>query len=120
MNYKMEKTINKPNFNIGIDVTKIDYFVNKSDKFIKRLLTDNEYNQYLKIDNNLKPRFLASRWALKEATFKAINEFHKIFFINIEFIKNDNNSYTCTTFKNVKVSISYDGNQVFATAIYLN
>lgn len=115
----MKKTINKTNFSIGIDVTNIDYFINKSDRFIKRLLTKNEYNQYLKIDNNLKARFLASRWALKEATFKAVNEFHKIFFINIEFIKNEN-TYICTTFENVRVSISYDGNQVFATAMYLN
>lgn len=118
MNYKMENIENKKQFGVGIDVTNINYFLNKSDKFVKRILTKNEYDQFLKTEYDLRPRFLAVRWVLKEATFKAINEFYKVFFTNIEFVKN-NNSYVCSTFENVKVSASYENNLVYAIAMYL-
>lgn len=117
MNYKMEKIKDKE-FGVGIDVTNINFFNNKTSAFVKRILTTNEYQEYLKIDINYRNKFLASRWALKEAAFKAINEFHNIFFTQIEFIKNINGSYTCLTFKNLKVSISYNEDLVYAIAIY--
>ncbi|MDE5841579.1 MAG: 4'-phosphopantetheinyl transferase superfamily protein, partial [Malacoplasma sp.] len=69
MNYKTTKI--KNNYAIGIDVTSILKFQNKNEKFAKRILTKNEYLNYLKIDDYLKSKFLAVRWALKEATYKA-------------------------------------------------
>lgn len=115
----MEK-INKKllsNFGVGIDVTKISYFKNKSEHFIKRILTKNEFLEYLNIDDLNKPKFLASRWALKEATYKALN-LKDIFFINLEFLKQKNGSIICTSFNDVKVSISYCEDKVYAIAIF--
>ena len=118
MNYKMEKIEDKQ-YGIGIDVTNINFFHNKSITFVKRILTTTEYSEFLKTDLSLQTKFLATRWALKEAAFKAVSEFHNILFTNIEFIKNNKGFYTCTTFNNLKCSVSYNNNQVFAIALYL-
>lgn len=108
-------------FNIGLDVTNISKFRNCSNSFVKRILTTNEYDEYLKINTSQRARFLASRWVLKESAFKAISNDHNIFFINIEFSKSDNDSfYYCKTFPNLKTSISYNDDLVYCVAIYVN
>ncbi|MDE5949708.1 MAG: 4'-phosphopantetheinyl transferase superfamily protein [Malacoplasma sp.] len=116
MNYKTTKIRN--NYAIGIDVTNVQRFIDKKEIFAKRILTKNEYLDYLKTEDYLKPKFLAVRWALKEATYKAISKFNNIFFTNIEFIKM-NRHYKCMTFKNVEVSVSYNENLVYAIALFL-
>ncbi|MDE7099903.1 MAG: 4'-phosphopantetheinyl transferase superfamily protein [Malacoplasma sp.] len=116
MNYKTTKI--KNNYAVGIDVTNIQKFVNKKEIFAKRILTKNEYLDYLKTDDYLKPKFLAVRWALKEAAYKAISKFKNIFFTNIEFIRT-NNYYKCITFDEIEVSVSYNENLVYAIAIFL-
>lgn len=116
MNYKTTKI--KNNYAIGIDVTNIERFKNKKDFFAKRILTKNEYSVYLNTDESLKAKFLAVRWALKEATYKAISNFENIFFTNIEFIKVDN-KYKCVTFERVEVSVSYNNNLIYAIALFI-
>lgn len=112
----MTKTENN-SFNIGLDVISISKFNNCSQSFIKRILTDNEYLEFLKINDEAKPKFLASRWVLKESTFKATKT-NKVFFTNIEFIKSpDGYGYICNTFPNVRTSISYNDDLVYCVAI---
>ena len=116
MNYKTLKT--KNNYAIGVDVTNVKKFENKSEAFIKRFLTKNEYQKYLETKKELKPKFLAAHWVLKEATYKAVSKFHNIFFTNIEFIKFDN-KYKCTTFDEAEVSVSYNQDLVYAIALFV-
>ena len=54
---------------IGCDVTKISRFIDKSERFVNKILTPHELTEY-KIRNN-KAEYLASRWSAKEAVFKA-------------------------------------------------
>ncbi|MCF0217452.1 MAG: 4'-phosphopantetheinyl transferase superfamily protein [Malacoplasma sp.] len=105
-------------FSVGIDVENINRFKNLDNKIITRVLTANEYEQFLKTEKELHPKFIATHWVLKEAVYKAISEFHKIFFLKIEFMKK-NNKYICTNFKNVKVSIAYSGDFIFGFAVYI-
>lgn len=107
------------NYDIGIDVTEINRFENVSKYFIERILTLNELHQYLKLNSNIeKKKFLASRWAAKEAVYKiCANQISH--FINIEFYYNDNGKLICKTFPNVKVSISYFDKFVCAIALFL-
>ena len=61
-------------FGIGTDiveVTRIEASINQfGDEFAKRILADSEFPSYLK--NQIKPRFLAKRFAAKEAFSKAL------------------------------------------------
>lgn len=104
-------------FEIGIDITTIDRFKNVSDYFIKRILTNNEYLEYL--ESNNKNNFLASRWSLKEAVYKSISQYINIPFYKIEFQKNLNGKVFCTNIKNVNVSVTYFENKVCAISIFL-
>lgn len=70
---------------IGIDITRISRFKDPTNTFIKKILHPNEIKQY-EIEKD-KPLFLASRWAIKEALFKANNE--EFSFNKIEIKKQD-------------------------------
>ncbi len=66
---------------IGIDVTRISRFNNKNKKFLEKVLHVSEIEEYEKIDD--KPKFLATRWAIKEAIYKSDNRYHSFRKINI-------------------------------------
>lgn len=108
------------NYDIGIDATNIKRFEKVSQHFIKRILTNNEYQDYLLIENQQqKLKFLASRWSLKEAVFKVVGNTEKAqHFINIEFYSDDNNKVFCKTYPNIKVSLTYVDNIVCSIALY--
>lgn len=94
-------------YGIGTDLVEIRRIKNSlSDKFIKKILTDNEiliYNS-LKIDKR-RHEFLAGRFAAKEAVSKAYGTgMDGIGFRDIEVLK-DNGKPVCT-FKDFKVHIS--------------
>lgn len=56
---------------IGVDLTYIPRFLNK-ETLAKKVLSDKEFESYLNSKN--KEEFLASRFALKEALIKCIEE----------------------------------------------
>ncbi|QJR44028.1 holo-ACP synthase [Mycoplasma miroungirhinis] len=93
---------------VGIDITSISRFINKSDEFAKRILSPAELKEYQIINN--KSKYLATRWAIKEAIFKADNTFSTFSNINIE----KNQKYY---FKDFEISTSSEGDLVIATAI---
>lgn len=57
---------------IGVDLTKIDRFNEVSKHFIERIYSDNEMKEYYMLLEEKQATYLASRWAVKEALFKAI------------------------------------------------
>lgn len=111
------KKINNYFYDIGIDVTEISRFQKLSESFIKRFLTQNEYEDYMDVEESLKPKFLASRWALKEAVYKATSKWRPTPFVGIEFKKNPKGYIECTNFNNIKVSLSYSKDKVYAIAL---
>ena len=64
-------------FGHGIDIAKISRFAQTyekyGDRYLKKALHPNEIAQFQNLAdiNDTKARFLASRWALKEAVIKA-------------------------------------------------
>ncbi|MDJ1646006.1 4'-phosphopantetheinyl transferase superfamily protein [Mycoplasma phocimorsus] len=87
---------------IGVDITKISRFNNVTKAFIKRFLSKEEFESYNKLEKNLKPGFLAARWAIKEAIFKADNSYFSFNKINLfkengRYVTNDNNFYISTS-----------------------
>lgn len=71
---------------IGIDITKLSRFKNKTDAFLKKVLHPNELVLYNQLNNDEKIKFLATRWVIKEAIFKANNQ--KSSFSKLNIVKN--------------------------------
>ncbi|UVD81520.1 4'-phosphopantetheinyl transferase superfamily protein [Mycoplasma iguanae] len=94
---------------IGIDITRISRFQNKSENFAKRILSHNEFLEYKKIDD--KAYFLALRWAIKEALFKADNTLLSFQKINISKI---NKKYF---YKNFQITTSKEDDYLIACVV---
>ncbi len=67
---------------IGIDLTKVSRFEGKELQFAKRILTEKEFG-FFELSNN-KTKFIATRWAIKEALFKADNSLRNYPHMEIE------------------------------------
>ncbi|UWD34094.1 4'-phosphopantetheinyl transferase superfamily protein [Mesomycoplasma molare] len=91
---------------IGVDLTQISRFKNKKETFVRKILSKNEILEYENSEN--KEKFLATRWAIKEAIFKADNSF---FEFNLIDIKKENKRYK---FREFEISTSYENNLVIA------
>lgn len=60
---------------IGIDLVELNRLKDKDEKFIKRILSDDEFDFYQHITSpKTKLTFLGGRFAAKEAIFKAISK----------------------------------------------
>jgi len=94
---------------IGIDLTKINRFENKSNRFIEKILHKNEID-LLKNENN-KAKFLAIRWSIKEALFKIDNS---LFSFNKIEIKKDN--FGRYKFRNYYISTTNEDGFIIAIA----
>ncbi|QKT05469.1 4'-phosphopantetheinyl transferase superfamily protein [Mycoplasma sp. OR1901] len=89
-------------YNVGIDLVKISRFENKSIKFAKRILGNEEFNCYINLPDDKKTLFLARSWAIKEAIFKADNSYFNFSQIDL---KKENKVWK---FKNFAISISHE------------
>lgn len=95
---------------IGVDITSIKRFENKKSSFIKKVLSSDEIRDWLICkDKNL---FIAQRWAIKEAIFKANNEYHDFSKINLK--RSDKGNFI---FKNFLISTSKEKDLIIAFVI---
>lgn len=61
---------------IGIDLVEHKDIINKDDRFVRRVLSDKEYEIYSNIKNKKRQiEYVASRFASKEALFKAYKKY---------------------------------------------
>ncbi|WAM07921.1 4'-phosphopantetheinyl transferase superfamily protein [Mycoplasmopsis cynos] len=57
----------------GTDLTTVSRFKNKSQKFAEKILSEQEYVQFQKMeDERQKSLFLARVWAIKESIYKVL------------------------------------------------
>ncbi|MGZ9755657.1 4'-phosphopantetheinyl transferase superfamily protein [Mycoplasma sp. 394] len=96
---------------IGVDITHISRFVNKSNSFIDRLLSADELVKFDKLKQKQKQLFLARSWAIKEAIFKADNQYYKFKEIDIKKINNR------WIFKDFIITISHEKDILVAFVI---
>lgn len=92
---------------IGVDITSIERFKEKKDNFVRKVLSIEEYEEWKKAEN--KDLFIAQRWAIKEALFKANNNLHDYHKINIT-----RNSKGVFVFENYLISTSKENEYVIA------
>ena len=102
---------------IGVDITTISRFKNRSDRFIRTILGDEEYNLYLSLNPNLKETFLATRWASKEAIFKAINDKD---YLKYQILNSDVGKPYVLNHPEIKISISHENDSVIAFVVIEN
>ena len=100
--------------NIGIDIVKISRFENKDIHFIKRVLTEKELLVYNNLLEEKKAQYLASRWASKEAIYKANHDEH---YLSYSILNKDNGEPYVDGHEEIKISISNDGEYAVASVL---
>ncbi|WP_322962362.1 4'-phosphopantetheinyl transferase superfamily protein [Mycoplasmopsis cynos] len=97
---------------IGTDLTTVSRFKNKSQKFAEKILSEQEYVQFQKMeDERQKSLFLARVWAIKESIYKADNCFYDFRKINLVKINGR------WTFRDFSISISHERNLLIAFVV---
>lgn len=97
---------------VGVDIVKISRFNEVNNHFIDRILTDEEKKEYeLRSD---KVNYLASRFASKEAYFKATQDIH---YLGISILNDKNGKPYVLNKKNIHLSISDEDEYVIAYLI---
>ena len=91
---------------LGIDLTKISRFENQNNNFINKVLHPKEIEEYELSDD--KPKYLATRWAIKESIYKSNNK--EFSFNSIRIIK-ENKRYK---YENYNISTSNEDGFVIA------
>ncbi|MGL5204891.1 MAG: 4'-phosphopantetheinyl transferase superfamily protein [Metamycoplasmataceae bacterium] len=94
---------------VGIDITSIERFKNKDEKFAEKILSNDELINWKNIET--KDVFLATRWAIKEAIFKCDNKYFNFREIDIKKI---DNKYCFSSFG---ISTSRENDYIIAIAI---
>lgn len=92
---------------IGVDITSIKRFKNKNIAFVKKVLSLEEFNEWENVEN--KELYLAQKWSIKEAIFKANNNYHNYAKMNI--VREKNGKFS---FKNFLISTSKENEYVIA------
>jgi holo-[acyl-carrier protein] synthase len=100
---------------LGVDLAKLSRFANKDEKFIKKILTVNEFKQYSELNNERKIEYLAGRFAAKEAYYKAKNN-SKLGYHDVEILDDYFNGPQISD-KSANISISHDGEYVVVVVI---
>lgn len=99
---------------VGIDLAVISRFEGKDDHYAKCFLTPAEFELYGQLQPKRKATFLASRWACKEAIFKATQDIH---FTDYSILNEKSGKPYVADHPEMKVSISHDGDFVVAIVI---
>ncbi len=112
-------------FEIGIDIVEHEKMEKKiSDEFIKRVLSEKELKYYYEIKSNKrKLEYISSRFAAKEAIFKAYKSGDgTTCYTNISILNNkDGSPYVLFENMNdeIKISISHTDNYSVANVILI-
>lgn len=102
---------------IGVDLTTISRFIDVKERFIKRVLTSDEYADFLLLPQEKKASFLAVHWAVKEALFKITQDKN---YLSYTIKHMDNGKPYILNHDNFKVSISHESDMVIAVVLKLD
>lgn len=100
---------------VGIDLTTISRFRDKDDHYARCYLTPSEFQIYASLkEQTSKEVFLATRWASKEAIFKATQDPN---FTSYSILNEANGKPYVADHPEMKLSISHDGDMAVAIVI---
>lgn len=108
---------------IGIDIVEHDRFLEMKEEFISRILSDLELEQLHRITNDTrKVSYLASRFAGKEAIFKAYKKgTGTLNYRDISILNHDNGEPYVLFFQNIvrEIQISISHSEHYSVAMVL-
>ncbi|MBN0970946.1 4'-phosphopantetheinyl transferase superfamily protein [Mycoplasma phocoeninasale] len=99
---------------IGIDLVKISRFKKIKKHHVAKFLHPCEINEWEKLPKKRQIRYLANRWAIKEAIYKADNKYWD--FTKILINKNKSGKYQ---FENFEITTTNESNHVIAMTFKL-
>ena len=100
---------------IGCDIVENKRLIDKSDRFIDKVLTPKEKELY---QTRNKVEFLAGRFAAKEAIMKCLPDIENYTFTDIEIL-NDEKGKPYTTIEGIEdISISHEKEYTIAVALF--
>lgn len=104
---------------IGIDLVEHQDIVNKDERFIKRVLSEEEYTYYQTISScKRKVEYIASRFACKEAIFKCFTRMEHFDFRNISILNEKNGApYVLLNQKKLELQISLSHTEHYSIAV---
>ncbi len=102
---------------VGVDIVE-NKRVKLRDRFIKRILSNNELNIFLMLlTKKRKIEFLAGRWACKEAIYKVVSKNFEFANIDIGYDENGTPIVQTKGLEAISVSISHEKKYTIAIAI---
>lgn len=103
---------------VGIDLVEMNRVRNVNDRFLMKVLSEDELNRYLSLPEDVAYIFLAGRIAAKEAVIKCLSGFDSPSMGDLN-IFNDENGCPGIQYKSytIYLSISHDGDYATAIAI---
>ena len=108
---------------IGIDLVEHKDIMNKSEQFVKRVLSEEEYTIYSGIKNKKRQiEYVASRFASKEALFKAYRKYPQHIDLREISVLNDkdtNAPYIYCEKLNCKLELSITHTDNYSVAIVI-
>ncbi len=99
---------------IGVDITGISRFKNRKERFVNCILTEEELRLYHTLSEEKKPVFLATRWACKEAIFKATQNKN---YLQYSILNDTNGKPYVQNEPKMHISISHESDTVIAFVV---
>ncbi len=99
----------------GIDLTNFKRPEFNNNELAHKILHKNELEVYNGLKNDLKPRYLAKHWAIKEALYKAYNHHYPM--NEVLIIKENEHLFTVIDNITFTISVSYEEPYVMASVI---
>jgi holo-[acyl-carrier protein] synthase len=100
---------------IGVDLVDIRRFVPRKEEYAQKILTDAEYRQFLELTLVRQIEYLAGRFCVKEAYYKAARS-RSLGYKDIEVL-NDVMGVPAINVPNVQLSISHEHDYAVAFVI---
>ncbi len=108
---------------IGIDLVEHKDIIDKDERFIRRVLSDAEYEIYLEIKNKKRQiEYVASRFASKEALFKAYKKYPQHIDLREISVLNDRDThapYICCEKLDCKLELSITHTENYSVAVVI-
>ncbi len=102
---------------IGTDIVYIPR-IKLEESFIRYILTDDEYSEYLLINNDKRRKeYIAGRFAGKEAIFKATQDQE---YLSYSILHKENGCPYVKEHPEIQISISHDGDYALAFVIKID
>ncbi len=102
---------------IGVDIVEIERMIANQDRLAEYLLSSQELTVYYGKNGVNQLNYLASRFAVKEALVKALND-KSLLFKDISVLNSESGApYVCYKQHRIQVSISHERHYVVAMVV---